>query len=101
MSQQTARQRWQYHGTVQGVGFRASVSQLSHRHSVTGFVRNNPDGSVTVEVQGSELMLHAFRQEIDKELGFRIDEVTVTKLEPQIASDEGVGETKKRFEIRY
>ena len=46
-------------------------------------------------------MLQAFRQEIDKELGFRIDEVTVTKLDPQIASDEGVGETKKRFEIRY
>ena len=61
---------------------------------MTGFVRNNPDGSVTVEVQGSELMLQAFRQEIDKELGFRIDEVTVTKLESQIASDEGVGETK-------
>ena len=68
---------------------------------MTGFVRNNPDGSVTVEVQGSELMLQAFRQEIDKELGFRIDEVTVTKLESQIASDEVVGETKKRFEIRY
>lgn len=68
---------------------------------MTGFVRNNADGGVTVEVQGSELMLQTFRQEIDKELGFRIDEVTVTTLEPQIASDEGSGETKKRFEIRY
>ena len=68
---------------------------------MTGFVRNNADGSVTVEVEGSDLMLRAFRQEIDRELGFRINEVLVTKLEPQVASDETVGEAKKRFEIRY
>jgi acylphosphatase len=42
-----------YRGSVQGVGFRFTVVRFAHAHDhVTGWVRNNPDGSVAMHVQG-------------------------------------------------
>lgn len=46
------RARVTYRGRVQGVGFRATVQTLAHDHRVTGWVRNEPDGSVLLEAQG-------------------------------------------------
>ncbi|HLU20299.1 MAG TPA: acylphosphatase [Pusillimonas sp.] len=39
-------------GRVQGVGFRAATVRQAHSLGVTGWVRNAPDGSVEVLVQG-------------------------------------------------
>jgi len=39
-------------GRVQGVGFRFTVHRIAHRHQLTGFVRNLPDGSVEMLAQG-------------------------------------------------
>ena len=39
-------------GRVQGVGFRYKLSYLSHAFGVTGWVRNEYDGSVSAELQG-------------------------------------------------
>jgi acylphosphatase len=41
-----------FSGRVQGVGFRYTVRKLARRHPVTGFVRNLPDGTVELIVQG-------------------------------------------------
>jgi len=41
-----------FHGRVQGVGFRATVAGLARDLPVTGWVRNEPDGSVRMEAQG-------------------------------------------------
>ena len=46
------RQRVRFTGRVQGVGFRASVRALARLLPVTGWVRNEPDGSVLMEAQG-------------------------------------------------
>jgi len=40
-------------GKVQGVGFRAAAVRQAHALAVTGWVRNNADGSVEVLLQGS------------------------------------------------
>ncbi|MEE8601225.1 acylphosphatase [Euzebya tangerina] len=39
-------------GRVQGVFFRASTRDEARRQGVTGWVRNNPGGTVEAEVQG-------------------------------------------------
>ena len=40
-------------GRVQGVGFRATTRQIARGLGATGWVRNEPDGSVLAELQGS------------------------------------------------
>lgn len=41
-----------YAGRVQGVGFRATAHAVAARFAVTGWVRNQPDATVRLEVQG-------------------------------------------------
>lgn len=50
-------------GRVQGVGFRGSTMMVARRLNVEGFVKNQVDGSVYVEVQGSQSAVKSF---IDK-----------------------------------
>lgn len=41
-------------GKVQGVYYRASAAEEARRLQLTGFVRNEPDGSVYLEAEGEE-----------------------------------------------
>ena len=41
-------------GKVQGVYYRASAKQKAMNLGVQGYVKNEPDGSVLLEVQGAE-----------------------------------------------
>jgi acylphosphatase len=72
-------------GRVQGVFFRASTQREASRLGLAGFVRNQPDGSVYIEVEGRQ-------EEIDKLLVWirkggpphgRVDDVEIIKGEPQ------------------
>lgn len=47
-------------GKVQGVFFRASAKQKADELEVKGFVRNDPDESVYIEVQGEEDLVNEF-----------------------------------------
>jgi acylphosphatase len=47
-------------GRVQGVYFRASARREALRLGLTGFARNDPDGSVTIEIEGDEPALERF-----------------------------------------
>jgi acylphosphatase len=40
-------------GQVQGVGFRFTAFNMANRHQLTGFVRNLPDGTVEMLIQGT------------------------------------------------
>ena len=46
------REAIRFEGSVQGVGFRYRMSQLARHYDVTGWVRNEYDGSVSAELQG-------------------------------------------------
>jgi acylphosphatase len=48
----TVRRRVVVHGYVQGVFFRDTARRLAERHGVTGWIRNNPDGTVEAVVEG-------------------------------------------------
>jgi acylphosphatase len=41
-----------FSGHVQGVGFRYTAHHIARRYDVTGFVRNVPDGTVEMLLQG-------------------------------------------------
>ena len=60
---QIIRRAFTFYGQVQGVGFRYTARHLADRFSLTGWVRNEYDGSVSMELQGTALdissMLHS------------------------------------------
>ena len=43
-----------FYGWVQGVGFRYRAKQAADLYGCTGWVKNEYDGSVTMEILGSE-----------------------------------------------
>ena len=54
----TLRRRWRFTGTVQGVGFRYYARAAALHLGLTGWVRNEYDGTVLLEIQGSEYMIN-------------------------------------------
>lgn len=47
-----------FYGRVQGVGFRYTAKYLAQSMNLTGWVENEWDGTVTMEVQGSEILIN-------------------------------------------
>ena len=80
-------------GQVQGVGFRAHAAQRAVQVEVVGWVRNEPDGSVALHVEGDPgavgEMLDWLRA--GPPLG-SVDSVEVRDVEPRGSSS---------FEVRY
>lgn len=62
--QEQIRIRVSYAGRVQGVGFRATCRWIASSHPVTGWVRNEQDGSVMLEAQGALASVESFLQDI-------------------------------------
>ena len=54
MSEHILRKRIVFYGQVQGVGFRYRARHAADMYGCTGWVRNEYDGSVTMEIQGTE-----------------------------------------------
>lgn len=48
------RKRYIFHGRVQGVGFRFTACRYAQSLQLSGWVKNEWDGTVSMEVQGSE-----------------------------------------------
>ncbi|GJM34398.1 MAG: acylphosphatase [Saprospiraceae bacterium] len=51
------RYQLRIYGRVQGVYFRGSTRQKAEELGLFGFVKNEPDGSVYAEIEGSETAL--------------------------------------------
>ena len=70
-----------YSGNVQGVGFRYSTRAIAANYPIVGYVRNQPDGSVQVQTEGSKAELERFQSEIADRLSGYIRSVH-TDLRP-------------------
>ena len=69
-------------GRVQGVGFRATARSIAERHGVTGWVRNDPAGTVTAELQGTEDMVEAVLDELARRMAENIERASSSDVEP-------------------
>lgn len=87
------RVRVWFSGRVQGVGFRATARHAARGHAVTGWVRNEPDGRVLLEVQGDPAEVQRYLDDLRRRMnGYIHREVT----------EEGhVDRDETGFEIRY
>ena len=75
------RRHFHFYGQVQGVGFRFQAMMAAQSLGLTGWVRNEHDGSVTMEIQGSEEEIAAAIDLIRNSRFIRIEK-TETKLIP-------------------
>lgn len=70
-------------GKVQGVFFRRSAREEARRLGLAGFARNEPDGSVYLEVEGDESALARFVAWCETgPVGARVERVEVREGEP-------------------
>ncbi len=74
------RVRAKYHGQVQGVGFRATCQSIAAGYVLTGFVRNEPDGTVLLEAQGDSVEVTQFLDGVQSRLDQHISLAAVTEI---------------------
>ena len=60
------RARFRITGRVQGVGFRWFTLQAAEKLGLSGWVRNEPDGSVSCEAQGDAACLSEFAEVLER-----------------------------------
>lgn len=82
------RKSVRYSGRVQGVGFRATTAATARRFPITGWVRNEPDGSVQMEVQGDAEAIGEFMLALGATFSRHISGVDESEI-VEIASEEG------------
>ncbi len=75
-------------GQVQGVGFRYRARYAAEGLGVTGWVRNEWDGTVQMEAQGTEKQINQLLKMINQGSYVRIDRID-TKLIPAVESERG------------
>lgn len=80
-----------YSGRVQGVGFRATCVWIAQTvvdtaDPITGWVRNEADGDVTLEAQGSPGAVEGFLREVGERLARNI--VSAVRAEMAVVDGE-------------
>ena len=76
------RRRYCFYGRVQGVGFRFTAGHAAAQLGLTGWVRNEYDGSVTLEVQGEEALIRMLLERIHRDSYIEVDRMEMTELIP-------------------
>ena len=64
-----------FYGYVQGVGFRYRARHAASLYGCTGWVRNEWDGSVTMEIQGEPAQIDRVIQAIEAGRYVQIDRI--------------------------
>ncbi|MBQ6334618.1 MAG: acylphosphatase [Erysipelotrichaceae bacterium] len=69
------RKHFRFFGTVQGVGFRFQAMMAADRLGLSGWVKNESDGSVSMEIQGTEEEISAALDLIDNSRFIQIERI--------------------------
>ena len=83
-------------GEVQGVGFRWTSQRLANQIGLTGWVRNEWDGSVSMELQGTSAQIASFFGKLPQAWGRFAPQYTIDETEDlPVRTDEG------NFRVRF
>lgn len=74
------RKHIEFTGWVQGVGFRYRASHAATNFGCTGWVKNESDGSVSMEIQGSEAQIDQVILAIERGRFIRIENMRVKSI---------------------
>ena len=74
------RKHIEFKGRVQGVGFRYRAKHAADMYGATGWVINNPDGTVTMELQGTEEQIDNVIMAIENGFYIRVDSKDITDV---------------------
>lgn len=80
------RRRYHFYGRVQGVGFRYEAMGIAAQLSLVGWVKNEHDGSVVIEIEGAPNYIDSFIMAIRAVPRFDITEIKVENL-PLLGSE--------------
>lgn len=76
----TIRKEFHFEGNVQNIGFRFEVQSHAKPLGITGYAKNNDDGSVTAELQGTEKSINKVINDLHNIDRIQIDSMTEKDL---------------------
>lgn len=82
------RRKIQFYGRVQGVGFRHTAINATSKLGLTGWVRNERDGSVSMEVQGHDVAINRLTEIIKNARYIYIDRIVSVDM-PTVNNEDG------------
>ena len=74
------RKHIQFSGRVQGGGFRYKAKYLAQSLGLTGWVKNEWDGSVTMEIQGRSMMIEKMLENLNRDRYIVIDWIDAREI---------------------
>jgi acylphosphatase len=86
MDSDIIRKKIRFTGRVQGVGFRYRTQMMAAEIGLTGWVRNEYDGSVIMEVQGIESKIDRLIDTLNGSRFIRITDMDIKRID--IVEDE-------------
>ena len=87
------RKQITFYGRVQGVGFRYRAVMFARGLGLTGWVKNEWDGTVLMEVQGEEVLIDKLLYRLQNERFIRIEKMGMLSMP--------LRESESVFEERY
>lgn len=72
----TIRKEFHFEGNVQNIGFRFEVQSHAKPLGITGYAKNNEDGSVTTQLQGSLQDINKVISDLQNIDRIQIDSIT-------------------------
>lgn len=87
------RRKYSFKGRVQGVGFRMRCFLIANELKLSGFVRNEYNGSVSMEVQGNGMDIEHLIEKLFQQPYIEIEQVKYIQL--------NIKENERGFNIKY
>lgn len=89
----TIRKHFLVSGRVQGVGFRYTAARVAGKYGLTGWVRNNYDGTVELEIQGPRELVDTYIRRVQlSSVWMKIEHVEESDMD--VIDEEG-------FQVRF